>query len=249
MPSKAKRMGFAGTDSYDLIMYLAVLLIASDKKVLLVDNSLQKALSCCVPPVDMTSVKERKACYRGLDIQKETYMEVMGEEYDYVLADFGQEMNQKALKTCDTVFLVTDTRLHNMTGIEYFRGAWDNTCLLIRDITEGMEEKYIHKLLQEKGIQERRSYYFYFDETDREMAAMLQYYNSFSYKKLSPAIRYFLKDALRGFFGMDEAQLNLAEKKLKRRKWDACGFLGTCGRSDGDNLLSDGSRPYGSLPV
>lgn len=248
MPNKARYIGFAGTESYDLIMYLAVLLTVSDNKVLLVDNSLERALSLCIPGA-VTILAKKKACYGKLDIRKDTCAETLEGEYDYILIDFGQGAGKEDLKACDTVFLVTDTRLHNMIKIKSLSGVSDNTCLLIRDITEGMEEKYLHKLLQEKGIRERQCYYLYLDEADREMAASLQYYHNFSYKKLSPAIRYFLREALREAFGIEEAQLSLAEKKLKRREWDACGFLGTGSRTDRDNLLSGGSRPCGSLPV
>lgn len=228
MPNKAISVGFVGTDSYDLLMYLAIMLTVSGKKTLLVDNSCHKALFCCIPVSDRITGMEKEVCYKGMAVRKDTLLDSLEGGYDYILADFGQNLKHKDIKYCTTVFLVTDTGLHNMAAIESFCAAMSNMYVLIRDIPCGMNEKCILKLLNEKGIMGKKSYYFYFDEADREAMAALQYYNNFHYKKLSPAIHHFLKEILPEVFGIEEKQLKLTEKKLKRRRKNACGFLEPC---------------------
>ncbi|SHJ79016.1 hypothetical protein SAMN02745136_00865 [Anaerocolumna jejuensis DSM 15929] len=282
MPNKAASIGFAGTESYDLILYLAVMLTALDKKVLLVDNSCHKALSCCIPVSDITGRekvvhykgldirrekevryegvdllrekevccegvdllkekevccegvdllrkkdvryeeldirREKEICYMGVDISKDTPLVTLEGEYDFILMDFGQNISHKDIKACDSLCLVTDTGLHNIAVIEPLKAAVEDVYLLIREIPNRLDENYILKLINEKGILGKKSFYFYFDEADKEAMTALQYYNSVSYKRLSPAIKYFLKELSREAFGMNERQVKLAEKKLGRRR-------------------------------
>lgn len=256
MPNKAVSIGFAGTESYDLILYLAVMLTALDKKVLLVDNSCHKALSCCIPVSDIPGRekdahyngldvrrekgirykeldirREKEACYEGLDIRREkeiyykgidfpkdTPLVTLDGEYDFILMDFGQNISHNHIMSCDSLCLVTDTGLHNIAVIEPLKAAVEDIYLLIREIPNGLDENYILKLINEKEIWGKKSFYFYFDEADKEAMAALQYNNSVSYKKLSPAMKYFLKEILREAFGMNERQIKLAEKKLRRRR-------------------------------
>ncbi len=295
MPNKAVNIGFAGTESYDLILYLAVMLTALDKKVLLVDNSCHKALSCCIPVSDIPGRekdahyngldvrrekgirykeldirREKEACYEGLDIRREkevcyegmdirrekevryegldllrekevryeglnvrrekeiyykgmdfpkdTPLVTLDGEYDFILMDFGQNIGHNDIMSCDSLCLVTDTGLHNIAVIEPLKAAVEDIYLLIREIPNGLDENYILKLINEKEIWGKKSFYFYFDEADKEAMAALQYNNSVSYKKLSPAMKYFLKEILREAFGMNERQIKLAEKKLRRRR-------------------------------
>ncbi|MGN6711545.1 hypothetical protein [Anaerocolumna jejuensis] len=243
MPNKAASIGFAGTESYDLILYLAVMLTALDKKVLLVDNSCHKALSCCIPVSDITGRekevryegvdllrkkevryeeldirREKEICYMGVDISKDTPLVTLEGEYDFILMDFGQNISHKDIKACDSLCLVTDTGLHNIAVIEPLKAAVEDIYLLIREIPNGLDENYILKLINEKDIWGKKSFYFYFDEVDKEAMTALQYYNSVSYKKLSPAMKYFLKEISREVFGMNERQVKLAEKELGRRR-------------------------------
>lgn len=216
MPNKAASIGFAGTESYDLILYLAVMLTALDKKVLLVDNSCHKALSCCIPVSDIAG-REKDVHYKGLDVRRDTPLVTLEGEYDFILMDFGQNISHNDIKSCDSLCLVTDTGLHNIAVIEPLKAAVEDTYLLIRELPNGLDENFVLKLINEKEIWGKKSFYFYFDEADKEAMAALQYNNSVSYKKLSPAIKYFLKEISREAFGMNERQVKLAEKKLAEK--------------------------------
>lgn len=216
MPSKVNYIGFAGTDSYDLILYLAAMLTTSKRKVLLADNSRRKALSFCIPVSGTEGSERKEISYKGMEFRLDMSAEPQ-EGWDYVLVDFGQNVNHEGIKACDTLFLVTDTGLHNMAAIEPLGAKFRNIYLLLREIPGGLEENYIHKLLQEKGLEEKKSYYFYLDGGDREAMTALQYNNSLCYRKLSPAVKYFIQDILKEVFELEENEIKLAEKELKRR--------------------------------
>ncbi|BCK00626.1 hypothetical protein [Anaerocolumna chitinilytica] len=216
MPSKANCIGFAGTDSYDLIIYLAAMLTAAKRKILLSDNSCQKALTFCVPLSDAKVRNRTEICYKGINFLQDINL-VPSEEYDFVLADYGNNVNHLGLQGCNTLFLVTDTGLHNIAVIEPLGIQFKNVYLLLREIPEGMKEEYIHKLLQVKGLDEKKSYYFYLDDSDREAMAALQYNNSLSYRELSPSVKFFIWDILQEVFKLGKNEIKLAEKELKRR--------------------------------
>ena len=216
MPSKTNCIGFAGTDSYDLIIYLASMLTAAKRKILLSDNSCQKALTFCIPLSDVKVRNTREICYKGIDFL-EDINQVPSEEYDFVLADYGNNIKHMGLQGCDTLFLVTDTGLHNIDVIEPLGIHFKNVYLLLREIPEGMKEEYIHKLLHVRGLDEKKSYYFYLDDSDREAMAALQYNNSLSYRKLSPSVKFFIWDILQEVFKLKKDEIKLAEKELRRR--------------------------------
>lgn len=215
MQNEKKILGFAGIYSYDLIFYLAVFLSALDKKVLLVDNSPYKALSDCVPiPKGMEEVI--LSCSERLELRKDTEIESVYDEYDYILIDFGMNLNHKDILHSDYRFLVTDTRIHNLNALKAFSKNNQDYYLLVRDIVKGINETYLPMLLEHKGLRGKKNYYLYLNETDIEVGSVLQYYHSFNYKKLSPEIKLLLKELLFEIRITDLKAIKEATKKIRK---------------------------------
>lgn len=247
MQNNFRSIGFLGTDSYDLIIYLAAFLQAMEKKVLLVDNSESRGLQYCIPSrqiqLEAGSLWSAQETYlaeetRGREIygaeqgepgekevnreEQETALEGYGaapeeqESYDYVIFDFGQCTDNPLLAACNDIFLVTDTKLHNIINLKRNTRIHRDYYLLVREITGGVNEKYLPELLKDKGIMGRRHFFLYWDEEDREVMTELQYHHSFSYKRLSPGIQAFLKEVLEVILGFDKKETRLAEKRVRR---------------------------------
>lgn len=222
MQNNFRSIGFLGTDSYDLIIYLAAFLQAMEKKVLLVDNSESRGLQYCIPS------RQIQLEAGPLWSSPETYLaeETLGREiygaeqeaYDYVIFDFGQCTDNPLLAACNDIFLVTDTKLHNIINLKRNTRIHRDYYLLVREITGGVNEKYLPELLKDKGIMGRRHFFLYWDEEDREVMTELQYHHSFSYKRLSPGIQAFLKEVLEVIFGFDKKETRLAEKRVRRER-------------------------------
>ncbi len=215
MQNEIKTLGFAGIYSYDLIFYLAVLLSTLDKKVLLVDNSPCKALSYCIPaPKGME--EGTIYCSERLELRKDTNIEKVHDEYDYILIDFGMNLNHKDIMHTDYRFLVADTRIHNLDALTIFSKADQDYYLLVRDIVKGINETYLPMLLEHKGLRGKKNYYLYLEETDSEAGSVLQYYHSYNYKKLSPGIKLLLRELLFEINITDRKTIKEATKKIRK---------------------------------
>ncbi|WOO36110.1 hypothetical protein R2R35_20270 [Anaerocolumna sp. AGMB13020] len=215
MQNEKKILGFAGIYSYDLIFYLAVFLSALDKKVLLVDNAPYKALSDCMP-IPKGMEEDILSCSERLELCKDTEIESVYDEYDYILIDFGMNLNHKDILHSDYRFLVTDTRIHNLNALKAFSKNNQDYYLLVRDIVKGINETYLPMLLEHKGLRGKKNYYLYLNETDIEAGSVLQYYHSFNYKKLSPEIKLLLKELLFEIRITDLKAIKEATKKIRK---------------------------------
>lgn len=215
MQNEVKRLGFAGGCSYDLIFYLAVYLTAMEKKVLLLDNSPVKALSYCITsPRGMDS----KILVYGekLELLKDTSFDKVHEEYDYILTDFGMNLNSEELIHNDYRFLVTDTKMHNIDALQAMNKEDEEYNLIVRDITKGMNEMYLPMLLEHKGLKGKKNYYIYWDEKDNEASSVLQYSHKYNLDKLSPGINIFIREILLEISNTDKKALKTALKKIRR---------------------------------
>ncbi len=216
MQSELTTLGFAGGNSYDLIFYIAVFLSALDKKVLLVDNSPCKALSYCIPTPKGMDAEETLTCYERLKLCKDTNIEKSHGEYDYILIDFGMNLDHKNIACIDYRFLVTDTRIHNLDALQIFRKEDQDYYLLVRDIVKGINESYLPMLLDHKGLKGKKNYYLYLDETDSEAGSALQYYHSYNFKKLSPGIKLLIRELLKEINITDIKAIKAATKKIRK---------------------------------
>lgn len=215
MQNEMKTLGFAGIYSYDLIFYLAVFLSALDKKVLLVDNSPCKALSYCIPAAKGME-EDILYCSERLELCKDTNIEKVHDEHDYILIDFGMNLNHKDITHTDYRFLVTDTQIHNLDTLKRFSKEDQDYYLLVRDIVKGINETYLPMLLEHKGLRGKKNYYLYLEETDSEACSVLQYYHSYNYKKLSPGIKLLLRELLFEINLTDLKAIKEATKKIRK---------------------------------
>lgn len=213
---KCKSIGFAGADSYDLIIYLAVFLKALEREVLLIDKSGRNALSFCIQSPEMLKPDNEVVHFRGLDIVTDSDPAAMRAEYDYILTDFGDLVDHPGLAACNNIFLVTDTKYHNLINIKDMSAVYSDYYLLVRDITAGINERYLPQFLINNGLQGIKNFCIYWDEGDREAMTELQYHHYFVYKRLSPGMKEFLKEVLTEILGFGNVELKYAAKKVRR---------------------------------
>jgi hypothetical protein len=116
MEVEMRRIGFIGSEKYDIILYLSELLIKLGNRVLLVDYSSEKALKSCIPFTEhLTECNFRGASFLDAP-QTLTDNDLM--EYDYVLIDFGFMRKHEMVNKCDEMYFVTDLQIHNVLRVK-----------------------------------------------------------------------------------------------------------------------------------
>ncbi len=103
------RIGFFGTECYDLILYCARILKNCGKSVMIVDSTDDGSLISAVPPVK--GVENEVLDYRGLHCFTHE-IEYMDMDYDVAVLYYG--FNYECFTKVNYAFLVTDCQLHNI---------------------------------------------------------------------------------------------------------------------------------------
>lgn len=112
----SKRCGFFGAECYDFIHYLARILYAMKYKVLIIDQSADRALESSIPLPDGYMIElDSTIDYRGV-YYAGRYMMEYEEQYDYILIYYGIS-GQRFVKV-NWLFLVDDGDVRVRKGID-----------------------------------------------------------------------------------------------------------------------------------
>lgn len=230
---KALTIGFAGSDNYDLLLYLACLLKALHFRVLLIDLFEVKALTAAVTgqmeeeaeePIDIME-------FNGLDYLPyikdnglrtkvlSPYLYHEKKEYDYVIVDYGRMLNHPAFIGSDYRVLVSDLQRHNLSlMLSMDTEEEKQTYYIIRDL---MESKFRPKdLLPEKFLEQKTVFLLDFDPEDFINRLKIQYSRQLSLIKLSEQTKKLLTSLLNLLsVPIDKKELEGVITRSRRRRF------------------------------
>ncbi len=215
MSIKAKVIGLLGIEKYDLILYLSILLLNLNQKVLIIDNSETEALTCCVPVPENLNPRIHKINFMNIDFVKEKDVTAYLKDYDCILIDFGYKTTHKDIPNCSSVYLVTDKQQHNIARMRNLK-LTQEAYLIIRGIMKRKNAAYLTDNLKENKVNMKGCYCLYYDDTDRENMIALQYGDDIKFKNQSGQLKYLLNQLITETFHFNKAEVGRAYKKAKR---------------------------------
>lgn len=192
-----KMIGFIGIEKYEIMHYLSRILFYLKQKVLLLDQSSERALACSIP-VLLYGNKEIMD-YNGVDVAEGLGTEALRWlDYDYILVDLGFQVNHPLLSQCDEVYLVSDLQLHNIRNLSVLQLEKHQQRFLILKsfFANQINPRYIYEEMTPLMIQEENSYALSLEEKDYENCLQCQYQNRISMKRISKGMRRMLSDML-----------------------------------------------------
>lgn len=210
-----KIIGFVGIEKYEIIHYLSRILIHLNQKILLADQSEERALACSIP-VPFSDTGEI-IDYNGVDVSlglKAEELRCM--DYNYILVDFGFYVQHPMLNICDEVYLVSDLQLHNIRSLSAMQLEKHQHRFLILKTFLGNKVNpcYIFEEMRNLMIREENSYALPMEERDYENCLNCQYENQISMKKLSRYVKQLLYEILLPDFSKNQLDraFRLAER-------------------------------------
>lgn len=209
-----KVIGFLGVEKYDLILYLAYILKELNQKILIMDASDQRALTCCIPhPKELNSETET-ITFREIDFIRDFNPDDYVRDYDYILIDYGFKVRHHDLKGCTTLFACLDRQKHNITAINQLALPSDEVYLILRDIGYQSDADIV---VQELGFKAKEVIPLIYDEHDKRSMVALQSQERININSLSGDYRYLLRYVIETVFGIDKKDFKLAYKRMRKR--------------------------------
>lgn len=213
MPNKM--IGFVGIEKYEIIHYLSRILFHLNQKILLADQSEERALACSIP-VPFSDTREI-IDYNGVDVSLGMNMdELRSVEYDYILADFGFQVHHPMLTICDEVYLVSDLQLHNIRNLSAMDLEKHQHRFLILKafFVNKVNPDFIYEEMSHLMIHEDNSYALPMEERDYENCLNCQYENQISMKRISRYVKQLLYEMLLPDFSKNQLDraFRLAER-------------------------------------
>lgn len=210
----SKVIGFIGIECYDLMLYIAKMLLQLKCSALLVDASYSQSLSY-VFQGDI--VPNEYLDLYGVDLLAgvDFFDPSLAQGYDYTLVYFG--FDQNGLQNCDELYIVTDYQRHNMAAIRTIDPG--NICrfLVVRDRAYyNWNSKSIVAEFPNLEISVDDIYSIEDSETDVSLRIALHHSAKLNMKKVSLDIKEFVLHVLDVDF--DAKTLESAWKSVIRRK-------------------------------
>lgn len=172
---EAKVVGIFGWEQTDLCIYLASILENMKNHVLVIDNSMEQKMDCCIPK---PKTKLNIVTYKNVDYQRRIAVkEWPTEAYDFIIADLGKEPLEEELTRCEELILVTGCEYHYIQKYRAFMlQAQLPMVVIIRNYhKEMMLEKQIIKQLEEENCFMMEHYFLPFDSWDESKRITMQY--------------------------------------------------------------------------
>lgn len=215
---KAKVLGFYGIEIYDIIIYSSLLISNMGKKVLVIDNSDNKALShCIVLPKNMED-KDTIIEYRGLDYSLDNNFLKYINDYDYIFVDYGFNSNSNDFYYVDEIIYVADMQYHNIKRIlDTSNSNKSNKYhLIIRDLCKKESVNYIIELFFDNLIDISSYVLLEDDYADKRKRSSLQFSKRPNYRVLSYNIQSAIENILIRILSINRDEFNNIYKKMKR---------------------------------
>lgn len=187
---QAKLIGFVGIEKYDIIYYLASVISALNKSVLVVDSSDEESLKTTIPTIFLE--ENDVFHYKNMDVvldPKTTSVDF--NSYDYVLIDFGFDVKNKTLITMNEIYMVTDLQMHHAHEFKDLElGLYQERFLIVRDSLKYKSiDRYILQEFDSKSIGLHNSFALRLDEQDKLRMLDCMYNDSFKFNDISSSFQ------------------------------------------------------------
>lgn len=152
----AKKIGFFGAYSYDVILYLARALSLAGKQVLVIDRSTEQEVVRTIRFVSEGELQLGIFRFCGIDVTARVVLpERMNQEevYDVILFDFGGNMCPEEYHSCDVICYVLDMYVHNALRVQEAEYVPEKeTWMVLRDLFRGKAMARYHMRLTGKVV-------------------------------------------------------------------------------------------------
>ena len=229
-----KKVSFIGCyDKIDLILYVARILVAMDKKVLVVDTTINQKAKYIVPVIKPT--KAYVTDFEGIDVavgfeeldEIKDYLGIQKDKdlpYDIAIFDIDSydELEKLEVSNEDKNYFVTGFDLYSLKrGLEILSGlkqALNLTKVLFSRTASKEEEDYLNYLsLGYKLVWNNEIVYFPFELGDQSVIAENQRVSKIKFKKLSSQYKEALIYIVEQIIDQDEyTKIKKIFKKLER---------------------------------
>lgn len=209
---KREIVGFVGCYSHDVILMLAKVAVAMERRVLLLDHNEKHILRVSVPVPAGVSVRENLVEYDGLFFSEQKLNAELLAAYDLILIDFGMQERKEKLADCTQLFLVTDMLPHHILQLRRLPIREEAVRrILVRDavghLKSGAPELW--NFLQ--TFPNRRECVLLPDRRDIKNRYVCETVHEYQVKAASPELREFIYDTVR------EWCTELSEKEFWKR--------------------------------
>lgn len=198
-------IGVVGYESEDIVLYLAKLLCALEKKVAIVDRTEQEML------IELLEVgTEREGEYEGIWI---TSQGVEKDKFDVIFFLFGYRLLHPKLYECEVLIMVTDGVPAHASLLRKL-GQWERRqCLVIRNLVAmKYGEQYLKMLV---GQMETSCFVIPYEEQDTRIRCCLGTDTEICIRKLSKEMKQIVVELLLWLFSeYTEKELRKKIKKL-----------------------------------
>ena len=229
-----KKISFIGCyDKIDLILYIAKILVAMDKKVLVIDSTINQKAKYIVPVIKPT--KAYVTDFEGIDVavgfeeldEIKDYLGIQKDKdlpYDIAIFDIDSydELEKLEVSNEDKNYFVTGFDLYSLKrGLEILSGlkqALNLTKVLFSRTASKEEEDYLNYLsLGYKLVWNNEIVYFPFELGDQSVIAENQRVSKIKFKKLSSQYKEALIYIVEQIIDQDEyTTIKKIFKKLER---------------------------------
>jgi len=207
-----KIIGIFGVRKHDFCIYLAGILNNLGSRVLVIDNSPEEEIRCCVPGSEghISTVTYKNVDYEFGSFPKgEAY-----EKYQYILTDMGSGLKSEDMGIYDEIILVTDAYRRN---IERYREALKLAAcpvtVIIRNVCQYKATgRQLFGLLIEEPYRIVDRYYIQQDPEDEEYAVLAQYEPYREFGRISAGFKKALAGTAAGITGLGMNEIMRALK-------------------------------------
>lgn len=107
-----KIIGMFGWEQTDLCIYLASILENMGYHVLVIDNSREETMDCCIPKPKQ---ELHTVTYKNVDYRRHLTVHLWKDEaYDFIIVDLGNQISGEEAAVCDELFFVTSCDRRNL---------------------------------------------------------------------------------------------------------------------------------------
>jgi hypothetical protein len=217
MSTKPHLIGFIGLDSYDLILFLAKYLENLGQSVLIADYSKFGRLSYCIPAPVSLNPKTDLIRYNNMDFLRHDYESFQREEYNYILIDFGWDISQEVIHSCDFLYIITDLQQQNMEHILHMNLPNISVYILLKNFFHINNRNNAKDYFVENHFNFKKCYLFPTSVKDLENMIMLQYYHDIKLHKVTKPLRNLIHTILIDNLDFDEKEV-LSIKRFHKTK-------------------------------
>lgn len=144
-------IGFAGYETEDLVLWSSQILKETGKRVLIVDFTVDNSMNHIFPlPEGYAKIKGKVFEYQGIYYvrpQEDEQLKKYKMDFDIIISDFGCQVNNAQLKTCDVVYIVTTLDIRKLERIRDIAKGNNYKLIMKEYVKLGGLNDYVHKEL------------------------------------------------------------------------------------------------------